>query len=228
MNRQIPPGRMCAATLMAVGLALVGAPAAVADGGTAFNEKEFLASAVDHHFGGVHMAQMCVDKATRADLRGLCERIKDTQSQDITRMRSWLKTLYGTDETPSMPPMSKPMMEMMNKLPGLSGRTFDVEISRHFVHHHSMFLPKADQCRKQASHGELRMMCEEMHKAQSRETGQFEAVIAGRPITVDTGHGGLSTADTNNGIAGSAGWLAAAGAAVALLVTRLTWRLRRR
>ncbi|MBC9725006.1 DUF305 domain-containing protein [Streptomyces sp. TRM68367] len=228
MNPPIPLGRLCAATLMAAGLALVGAPAAVADGDTGFSEKEFLSSAVDHHFGGVHMAEMCVDKATRADLRGLCGRIKDTQSEDITRMRSWLKTWYGTDETPSMPRMSQPMMEMMNKLPSLTGRTFDVEMSRHFVHHHSMFLPRADKCRKQAAHGELRAMCDAMYETQSREIAQFEAVIAGRPVTVDTGHGALATGDTDNRTDGNAGWLAAAGAAAALVVTRLTRRLRRR
>lgn len=228
MNRRIPLARVCVATLMAAGLAVGGAPAAVADGGTAFDEKEFLSVAVDHHFGGVHMAKMCVDKATRADLRGLCGRIKNTQSEDITRMRSWLKAWYRTDETPSMPPMSQPMMEMMNKLRGMSGRAFDVEISRHFVHHHSMFLPKADKCRKQAEHGELRAMCDVMYKTQSREIGQFQAVIAGRPITVDTGHGGLAAADTNNSADGNAGWLAAAGAAAALAITRLSRRLRRR
>ncbi|MFI9585940.1 DUF305 domain-containing protein [Streptomyces sp. NPDC052236] len=229
MNPRIPLGRVGAAALTAAGLALAGAPTAAADSDTAFNEKEFLASTVDHHFAAVHMAKMCVDKTTRADLRGLCGRIKDAQSQEITQLRSWLKAWYGTDETPSMPPMPEPMMTMMNKLPGLAGRTFDVEISRHFVHHHGMLLPEADKCRKQAEHGELRAMCEEMHKTQSRENSQFEAVIAGQPITVDTGHGGLATADTDNGADGNnAGWLVAGGAAAALVATRLTWRLRRR
>ncbi|MET9833526.1 DUF305 domain-containing protein [Streptomyces sp. NPDC006385] len=227
MNCRIPIARACVASLMAAGLAVVGAPTAVADGDTTFKEKEFLTSAVDHLFGGVHMAQMCVDKATRADLRGLCGRIKDTQSEDITRMRSWLRAWYGTDETPSMPPMTQPMMEMMDKLRGMSGRAFDVEMARHFIHHNSMFLPKADQCRKQAAHGELRAMCNEMHETQSQQSGQFKAVVAERAITVDTGQGGLATAETNNSTDGNAGWLAAGGVAAALIATRLSRRLRR-
>lgn len=190
MKRRIPGSRVCAATLMAADFALAGAPAAVANGDSAFNDKDFLTMTVDHHFGGVRMAELCVDKAKRADLKGLCGKIEQTQSEEITTMRSWLKAWYGTDETPSVPPMDKPMLD---KLSGLSGRTFDVEPSRDFAQHHREFLPEADQCRK---HAKLRALCDEMYKTQAEEIGKFEAVIAGKPITVDTGHGGLAAAST--------------------------------
>ena len=85
--RIISVSRVGAALLMAAGLALAAAPTAVADGDSEFDEQEFLAMTVDHHFGGVHMAEMCVAKATRADLKGLCAKIKDTQSQEIATMR---------------------------------------------------------------------------------------------------------------------------------------------
>ncbi|WP_078585148.1 DUF305 domain-containing protein [Streptomyces anulatus] len=223
MNRRIiSVSRVGAAVLMAAGLALAAAPAAVAGGDSEFNEKEFLAMTVDHHFGGVHMAEMCVDKATRADLKGLCVEIKDTQSQEITTMRSWLKAWYGTDETPSVPHEAMPMM---HELSGLSGRAFDVKLSRHFAQHHREFLPEADECRKHAKHNELRDLCDTMHKTQTEEIGKFEAVIAGKPITVDTGNGGLATAGSQG--VGGAGWLAAGGVAAALGTAALGRRLRR-
>ncbi|MGC5411180.1 DUF305 domain-containing protein, partial [Streptomyces sp. DT225] len=187
-----------------------------------FSDKEFLTMTVDHHFGGVRMAELCVDKATRADLKGLCSKIKDTQAEEIATMRSWLKAWYGTDETPSVPPETKPMLE---KLAGLSGRTFDVELSRDFAQHHREFLPEADECRKHAEHAKLRALCDTMYKTQAEEIDKFEAVIAGKPITVDTGNGGLATAGT--AATGGAGWLAAGGVAAALGTAAVSRRLRR-
>lgn len=222
MNRRIiSASRVGAAVLMAVGLALAAAPAAVADDDSEFSEKELLTMTVDHHFGGVRMAELCVDKATRADLKGLCSKIKDMQSEEIATMRSWLKTWYGTDETPSVPPETKPMLD---KLSGLSGRTFDVELSRDFAQHHREFLPEADECRKHAEHSELRALCDTMYKTQTEEIRKFEAVIAGKPITVDTGNGGLATAGSGNS---GAGWLAVSGVAAALGTAALSRRLRR-
>lgn len=212
------------AALMAAGLAVVGAPAAVAADDSEFSDKEFLTMTVDHHFGGVRMAELCVDKATRADLKGMCEKVKRTQAAEITKMRSWLKNWYGTDETPSVPPMSKPMLD---KLSGLSGRTFDVELSRDFAEHHRDFRSDAEACRMHAKHGELRALCDEMYKTQAEEIGKFEAVVAGKSITVDTGAGGLATAGTGSTGNGAAGWLAAGGVAAALGTATLGRRLRR-
>ncbi|MBC9723880.1 DUF305 domain-containing protein [Streptomyces sp. TRM68367] len=225
MNRRIiSASRVGAAALMTVGLALAAAPAAVADDDSEFNEKEFLAMTVDHHFGGVRMAELCVQKATRAHLKGLCSEIKDTQSEEIATMRSWLKNWYGTDETPSVPPETKPMLD---RLSGLSGRTFDVELSRDFAQHHREFLPDADKCRKHAEHGELRAMCDTMYQTQTEEIGKFEAVIAGKPITVDTGNGGLATVGSDSAGTGGAGWLAVGGVAAALGTAAVSRRLRR-
>ncbi|MET9955385.1 DUF305 domain-containing protein [Streptomyces sp. NPDC006339] len=221
MNRRIAASRVCATALMAASLAAVSAPAALANESTEFNEEEFLTMTVDHHFGGVRMAELCVDKATRADLKGLCGKIKEAQSEEIATMRSWLKSWYHTDETPSVPPSTKPMLD---KLSGLSGRAFDMELSRDFAEHHREFLSDADKCRKHADHGELRAMCDKMYKTQAEEIGRFEAVIAGKPITVHTGQGGLAAPSNSTG---AAGWLAAAGVAAALGTAAVGRRLRR-
>ncbi|MCX5302779.1 DUF305 domain-containing protein [Streptomyces sp. NBC_00160] len=223
MNRLIPARHVCAATVLAAGLALAGVPAAVAAGESEFNEKEFMTMTVDHHFGGVRVAQTCVDKATRADLKGLCQKIEDAQSEEISKLRSHLKAWYSSDETPSVPANTKPMLD---KLSGLSGRAFDVEVSRDFIQHHREFLPEADKCRKHARHEELRVMCDKMYKDQSEEIDQFEAVIAGKSVTADTGQGGLSTASAPGGSAGMGGWLAAGGVAAALGTAAVGRRLR--
>ncbi|MFF4550718.1 DUF305 domain-containing protein [Streptomyces sp. NPDC001435] len=225
MNPRIPGSRVCAVTLMAAGFALAIAPAAVADGNSAFNEKEFLTQTITHQFGGVRMAELCADKATRADLKGVCGKIKQTQSEEITAIRSWLKAWYGAAETPIVPPMMKPILD---KLSGLSGRTLDVELSHHFAMHFREFLPRVDKCRKQAKHDELRALCQKMYETQAEEISTFEAVTAGKPITVDAGQGGLATASTNNGDARTAGWLAVGGVAAALGTAALGRRLRHR
>jgi uncharacterized protein (DUF305 family) len=143
---------------------------------------------VDHHFGGVRMAELCVDKATRADLKGLCAKIEDTRSEEIATMRSWLKAWYGTDDTPSAPPEIKPMLD---KLAGLSGRAFDVELSRGFPQHHREFLPDADKCRKHAKHGEhgehgeLRTLCHTMFETQREEIAPTAPPIGKRKPSED-------------------------------------------
>lgn len=80
--------RIWRVALLALSLFAIGAAPAVAsepapDRSTARFEIDFMQDMIDHHAMAVMMAQMCLDKAVRAELRSLCESIKTSQSQEI-------------------------------------------------------------------------------------------------------------------------------------------------
>ena len=58
-------------------------------------EMEFLKMMIRHHWGAVVESAICVDRAHHEELRGLCQNIILTQSEEIQQMRTMLCDWYG-------------------------------------------------------------------------------------------------------------------------------------
>ena len=177
--------RSIATAGVAVG-ALVGvagpaaADAPAPDPAQAHFEIQFLRETIDHHFAGVVMGQLCLQKATApppssdTTLRQTCQEIVETQSREIEQLQTWLHDWYGQTEKPSIPPDSRGMIQRLRRA---HGEAFDLEVSRGFILHHEMFLPEAARCADHAYHPALRDACHEMFETQQREIGIFRQII---------------------------------------------------
>lgn len=147
-------------------VALVGAGLTVAPAGaeepapdrsTARFEVDFLTNMIDHHAMAVQMADMCVDKAVRPELEGMCESIKTSQSQQIEMMQGWLQDWYGVTHEPEM---TRGDMRQMEKLASLDGAEFEIEFMESMIGHHRKAIREGEQCLRRADHPELVDLCQ--------------------------------------------------------------------
>jgi uncharacterized protein (DUF305 family) len=71
-------------------------------------EQAFLKEMIVHHEGAVAMAQMVLQKSQRPELIKLANDIIAAQTTEITQMREWQNSWFGTTATPSSNDMAEP------------------------------------------------------------------------------------------------------------------------
>jgi uncharacterized protein (DUF305 family) len=133
-------------------------------------EINFLESMIDHHFGGVKMAELCAGRTVHAELQAMCDQIKAMQSQEIATMRGWLQSWYGIDHTPELDQKTKRQLE---ELSALSGAEFEKAFMTMMAMHHAGAARDAVECLTEAYHVEMLNMCAMMLAAQGDEIVQL-------------------------------------------------------
>jgi uncharacterized protein (DUF305 family) len=142
---------------------------------TAQRERSFLTETIDHHYMGVRMGRLCVDKARSRRLGDICTAIVVNQAAEIVRMRDdFLLDWYGVEKHPALTPTDR---RDLNRLRRRRGRAFDVALARMFIEHHQMQVSRSQGCVSQAEHHELRHVCMDQIDTQSAEIGQFRRVL---------------------------------------------------
>lgn len=157
------------ALVPATGVAVVTAPAAVADAPasseqTARFEVDFLTGMIDHHHMAVMMSQICLEKAVHDDLVAACADIIATQTAEIETMQGWLMDWYGLEHMPDMTGM-----QSMQRLHDLDGEEFEIAFMRSMIRHHWGAIREAETCLARAEHDDLLAMCEEIKTVQLGE-----------------------------------------------------------
>jgi uncharacterized protein (DUF305 family) len=174
--RYLPPFILStiAAVLSAVLLApAAGAAAPASDPEAASFEVEFLTGMIDHHQMALHMSELCLQKAERAEVLDLCGTIQSTQGAEIAEMQGWLVDWYGIQHEPMMddPAHHAQMME----LEGLSGADFEMAFLNMMSEHHAMAVEDGRACLGGAGHRELRALCRDIVVTQLREIARMES-----------------------------------------------------
>jgi uncharacterized protein (DUF305 family) len=178
--RRTPLRLVSAAAIAAAVSFFTLAGAAVADGPAPKKkqskfEQEFLTMTIDHHFAGVKMGEICVERNTDPDLDPVCSDIIEMQSQEIDEMRGYLRDWYGYDKEPMLDDMA--LEDLMELREARRGEEFDVLVSEMFIEHHRLQIRNSERCLRKAFHSELEDLCRRQIEAQSREIEIFEAVI---------------------------------------------------
>ena len=96
-------------------------------------EIRLLRDLIDGHNLAVQMAQVCVEKASREELRSICEQVIQTQQQEIQEMRSWLSNWYGINYQPTANNFGR---NVVKQLESLSGSQFEIEFMKALTSHH--------------------------------------------------------------------------------------------
>jgi uncharacterized protein (DUF305 family) len=138
-------------------------------------EQSFLSETIDHHFMGVKMGRLCMDKAVSNRLGDICTAIVATQSGEIARMRDqFLLDWYGVEKHPEL---TRADRADLAELRGRRGNRFDRAVSRMFIEHHEMQIASSQTCLDQAEHHELIHTCMDQIETQSAEIKQFRKVL---------------------------------------------------
>jgi uncharacterized protein (DUF305 family) len=129
-------------------------------------EIRFLTEMIDHHSMAVMMADLCLDRTIHPQLHQLCESIKETQTEEIATMQTWLENWYGIHHDPQMTPGAQ---QRMQKLASLTGAEFEIEFMKEMIQHHWMAVVRARECQARAYHPELIAMCHNIETTQLHE-----------------------------------------------------------
>jgi uncharacterized protein (DUF305 family) len=151
-------------------------------------DQQFIDMMVPHHEGALGMARIAQQRAERPELRQLADDILLSQDAEITRMRQWRQTWFGSAATP---PMNQ--MPMLDGMAGMShaGQTmdmaadaerlrtaperFDVAFIDAMIPHHQSAIEAARMAFKQSSRPEIQDLAIAILGAQQREIGQMLA-----------------------------------------------------
>jgi uncharacterized protein (DUF305 family) len=129
-------------------------------------EVSFLTSMIDHHFGGVKLAELCAGRTIHAQLEQLCEDVKSAQSAEITKMQEWLRDWYGITHQPELDRKTQRQIDALSKL---TGGDFEKAFMAVMIGHHTQAAHMAIECLNQAYHPEMLNMCAMMLGSQGDE-----------------------------------------------------------
>lgn len=145
-------------------------------------DVQFLDTMAQHHRDGIEMFQMAADKAQKAEVRKIAERMIREQQQEIPELNR-LREQIG----PSLPqainmklPGMKPMD--MTKLEQASGRSFDHSFLDMTIAHHRGALAMAGAAVKRAGSSDVREKAQAIIDKQSAEIGELQKLRQGRGL----------------------------------------------
>lgn len=117
-------------------------------------EVQFMVQMIDHHAMALQMSQLCLEKATHAELRALCSEVIAAQSAEIAEMQAWLEEWYGKTYEPRMTRMGQ-----MERLERLNGAYFEIAFMAQLIQHHNKAIDEAQTCLERADHPQLLDRC---------------------------------------------------------------------
>jgi uncharacterized protein (DUF305 family) len=127
---------------------------------------------INHHQMGVHMADVCLDKNVRPQLRRLCQSIARVQAAEIEQMQEWLRDWYGIEHEPVMddPHHHHQIMQLQE----LFGGEFEAAFLEMMIEHHAPAVGEGRDCTEEAEHAQLKRLCQRIISSQTREITQMQ------------------------------------------------------
>lgn len=143
-------------------------------------EQGFLDSFPMHHQEAIEMSQLCVEKAVHPELKGLCQHMISSQTEEKQQMQSWFQSWYGGKGMAPMTDMAKMKAQnqmMMTKLHATSGNKFDHAMMVSMGQHHQMGIADTQKCVAQAVHPELKALCGKMGAEQKEDLAKMNTWV---------------------------------------------------
>ena len=148
-------------------------------------DSHFIEQMIPHHEDAITMSQLAQTKATRPEIKQLAENIIDSQSKEITNMKSWYKTWFGKEVPEGEDVMGgHGMMGKSGMHMGMMGdetdvadlensQDFDRDFIRHMIPHHQMAVMMAQMLQNSTEKSEMKKLADDIIKSQSAEIEQM-------------------------------------------------------
>jgi uncharacterized protein (DUF305 family) len=137
-------------------------------------EIRLLRDLIDGHNFAVQMAQVCVEKASRNELRSLCKQVIEAQQQEIQEMRSWLNNWYGINYQPTANNFGR---NVVKQLESLNGSEFEIEFMKTLTSHHWGAIEFAGEIIDRAYHNEFIELASNVVIQQAGEITQLRRML---------------------------------------------------
>ncbi len=140
-------------------------------------DAHFIAMMIPHHEGAIAMAELALQRSRRAEIRGLAERIRSSQSLENAQMRRWYRQWFGSE----VPRWSRAGMGSGMGMPGFgtslealrTAANVDRVFLKQMIAHHRMGVMMASHAQWGTVHPELRELEAAMVRVQSQEIDQM-------------------------------------------------------
>ena len=149
--------------------------------GDAFDEA-YIADMLAHHECALNMSEQAMAVTAHEEIRTLASNIVQSQSAELMKMRTWQKE-WGYKETMSGGhgshggagmDMGGDMVEMQNKLQGLTGEEYDKEFLKQMIVHHEQAVEMSKYAADNAKHQEVKDLASAVISAQTTEINQMK------------------------------------------------------
>lgn len=149
-------------------------------------DAHFIEQMIPHHEDAITMAKLAQTKAKRAEIKTLAQNIIDSQSKEITQMKSWYKDWYGRD----LPTGTQVMNQhgMMGNTSGMhmgmmgndtdltrleQSTDFDKAFVEDMIPHHQMAVMMASMLKNGTARPEMKKLADDIITAQTEEINQM-------------------------------------------------------
>ena len=137
-------------------------------------DRTFIEQMIPHHEDAVLMADLALQKAEHEELKQLAADIKTAQNREISDMRSWYKSWYGTEVPQNSMGMGRGMMSEDADIERLKNASpFDKEFIEQMIPHHQMAVMMAQMMLQASDRDEIRTLAQNIITSQSREITQM-------------------------------------------------------
>ncbi|WP_324789856.1 DUF305 domain-containing protein [Streptomyces sp. H51] len=148
----------------------------------------FAQGMIPHHQQAIEMAGLAADRASSAQVKDLAARIEKAQGPEITTMTGWLKSWgeevpasgHSMSAMPGMTHGSMPGMmntDDMDKLRGMSGKSFDTMFLTMMVEHHEGAVTMATAEKDKGRYGAATAMADDIITTQKAEIAEMNKML---------------------------------------------------
>ena len=142
----------------------------------ATSDVQYIDAIVPHHEHATEMAQMELDKGTRADVKAIAQTIRDAQVQEIALLKGARQVLTGQAEIPT-PPTDAHMDKDMAEMTALAaGPQVDAYFLDNMIPHHAEGISIAHRAQPNLSRQDVKDNAAQVVITQGREIGEMQAL----------------------------------------------------
>lgn len=138
-------------------------------------DAHFIEQMIPHHEDAITTANLALQKAKQEEIKKLAQNIIDSQSKEISQMKTWYKNWYGKDlPTGNQVMMQSGMMGNDSDAKRLEESTnFDKAFIEEMIPHHQMAVIMASMLKGGTSKAEMKQLADDIIDAQSAEIEQM-------------------------------------------------------
>jgi uncharacterized protein (DUF305 family) len=148
-------------------------------------DRLFIDMMVPHHEAALEMARIAQQRADHPEIKQLAERILASQDKEITLMRDWRGTWYGSRETPPISRVPMLMIGVISESHTMdmaadvlqlrdAAEPFDLAFLNAMIVHHQSAVDAGRAAFTQAQRNEIKDLAGEIIDNQLREIGQMQ------------------------------------------------------
>lgn len=140
------------------------------------SDVQFIDAIVPHHQMAAQMADIELQKGTRAEVKAMAQMMKDMQTQEIAVLQGARQALTGSSVVPTPP--ADPHMEADHMaLQAASGADVDRLFLEHMIPHHAEGISIAHRALPNLQRAEVRQIATNIVSSQAKEIGDMAELL---------------------------------------------------